>query len=171
MAAMVVGAGPDRYESSTCAHPTPPTRPTTVVGVAGYYGWTWPPPADVVNSRSLVFFGGTPTGSAQPAWRTATAFAHLDDGPATTLVVGERDNLCTGTLDYAAALVEHQRSVRVVVAPYAGDQTMISPRTLEGQLTVRETLAALRASPSPWTADRLGRPRSVSDRIDSRCAK
>lgn len=124
--------------------------PDAVLGVAGFYGWQLPVDPRYVSDRAVAFVGGTPQ-DAPGAWRSATPYGLLD-GPSATcfvLVVGTTDPLLAGAQALTAALRRTGHRADLVVAPYAGDQTMISPRTQEGRTTVAAALAATPCPPPP----------------------
>jgi len=147
VAAVVALAGP-RLHPGRCRARGVGARPDALVGVGGYYGWTLPVPPRLVNARTVRLFGGTPT-TASRAWHDATPYAWLRSriGPArTTLLVGATDPLRADAVAFAAAMRRAGHPTAVVVAPPAGDQSMISPRTEEGRTTVREILATVRGT-------------------------
>jgi acetyl esterase/lipase len=142
MVSAVVAAAADRFDRSACLYPNESSVPNGLIGVAGFYGWTLPVPAIYVNDRARGFLGGTPA-EAPRAWHDATPYGWLrSPSPSCrTLVVGITDPLVEDAKRYAAALRKAGHKVRLVVAPSKGDQSMISPRTREGQITVREALS------------------------------
>ena len=84
---------------------------------------------------------------APRAWHDATPYGWLRSAlpNCVTLVVGITDPLVEDAKRYAAAVRGAGGEVRLVVAPSTGDQSMISPRVREGQITVREALAVGRS--------------------------
>ena len=149
MAAAVVAANPHDYLPATCTVRSPAAKPRALVGVAGFYGWPMPVPAQYANPRSNAFFGGNPR-HAPRAWRVASPYTALTHAAAcTTLLVGRTDPLLADASRYARALRRAHHRVRLVVAPNAGDQSMISPRSQEGRTTVREAIAATLCTAAP----------------------
>jgi acetyl esterase/lipase len=143
MASAVVAAAGDQFARAGCRYPQPSGVPDAVVGVAGFYGWTLPPSEVYVNDRARAFLGGTPQTAAR-AWHDATAYGWLASPQprCITLVVGATDALVADAERYAAALRGSGHVPRLVIAPAQGDQTMISSRTGEGRITVREAVSA-----------------------------
>ena len=143
VAAVIAFAG-ERYDAGRCRAPGFGARPDALIGVGGYYGWRLPVPEQLVTSRTVRFFGGTPK-TAPLNWHDATPYTWLRSsvGPVrTTLLVGEKDPLRSDASAFAAMLHRAGHPAALVVAPPAGDQSMISPRTEEGRTTVREIVAA-----------------------------
>jgi acetyl esterase/lipase len=142
MAAAVVAAGGLSLSDPGCRSKRGPDRPDGLVGVAGYYGWTLPPEANLESDRAVAFVGGTHD-EVPVAWEEATPHGWLAAaGPrCATLIVGATDPLAADARRYAAALRSSGHAVRLVVAPPSGDQSMLSIRTVEGRTTVRETVA------------------------------
>ena len=116
--------------------------PDGLVGVAGFYGWPLPPSPVFANDRAVEFVGGSPS-TSPGLWRRASPYGWLASSlpRCATLIVGETDPLSADAVRYAEALQKTGHSVRLVVAPPTGDQTMLSLRTREGSITVRETIA------------------------------
>jgi acetyl esterase len=144
LVAAVVALAGEHLDAGRCRAAATSPRPDALVGVGGYYGWRAPVPARLVGPRTVRFLGGTPATAAQ-AWRDATPYGWLRSTGRpvrTTLLVGEQDPLRADAAAFAAALRRAGHRVMLVVAPPAGDQSMISPRTAEGRTTVREILAA-----------------------------
>lgn len=144
LAAAAVSERPGDYADTSCVAQTGDLRPPdALVGVAGFYGWAWPVAPALVNARTRAFLGGSPR-VATAAWRAATPYGYLGQYRVrcTTLLVGVRDALVADARRFAAALRDTRSHVRLVIAPYAGDQSMISPRTREGRTTVMDTLSS-----------------------------
>jgi acetyl esterase/lipase len=143
LAATVVATGGDTFDAARCVHPDASARPDAVVGIAGFYGWPLPVPARYVTPRAESFLGGTPASAAE-SWARATPYGWptgVDEPPA-VLLVGTTDPLVDDARRYAAAQRAAGRSVRLLELPQAGDQTLLSPRTREGQTVVAEVMAA-----------------------------
>jgi acetyl esterase/lipase len=140
--AVVAAAAGDQFDRSQCVYRGVSSVPDALIGVAGFYGWTLPVPPVYVNDRAQAFLGGTPQ-EAPRAWHDATPYGWLMSAfpSCVTLVVGVTDPLVESARSYAAALRGADHRVRLVVAPSKGDQSMISPRTREGRITVREALS------------------------------
>ena len=60
----------------------------------------------------------------------------------TTLVVGEEDHMRVEAERFNAALLGTGWPTRIVLLPYAGDPSLVSPRTEEGRRAAAEILAA-----------------------------
>ena len=146
MASAVIAAAGDWSDRSPCLYPNESSVPNALIGVAGFYGWTLPVPPVYVSDRARAFLGGTPR-EAPRAWHDATPYGWLRSAlpNCVTLVVGITDPLVEDAKRYAAAVRGAGGEVRLVVAPSTGDQSMISPRVREGQITVREALAVGRS--------------------------
>lgn len=144
MIAAVVAESGDRFPGP-CLTDTGSSRPEALVGVAGFYGWpsdAAPPEED--SPRAVAFFGGTRR-SAPDAWAAGNPYSVLGQNSRLTvrLVVGSTDPLLADNQAFAAARRATGLPVSLLTAPDTGDQTMLSTRTAEGRITVRETLAAL----------------------------
>jgi acetyl esterase/lipase len=149
LAATVVAAAGDDLDNDRCRYASLSPRPDAVVGIAGFYGWPLPVPAEYDTARAEEFFGGSPD-SAPAAWARATPYASVATAPPTVLLVGTTDVLAADARRYAAALRQARRTVRLVQIPPHGDQTLLSPRTAEGRTVVAEILATTaRAANAP----------------------
>lgn len=182
VASVLALAGP-RFAGHRCRAPALDPRPDALVGVGGYYGWRLPVPRRLVTARTVRFFGGTPETAAR-SWHDATPYGWLSApaGPVrATLLVGQQDPLRADAGAFAAALRRAGHRVSLVVVPPAGDQSLISPRTEEGRVTVREIVATAsppqrrgsgaRSAPTSRSNSRGARPgrlRSSDDSMPSR---
>lgn len=127
-----------------------PRPADALVAVGGFVGWpaAGGVPEEQVNERTVEFFGAHPE-AAPAAWQAGNPWAHLGrrSQVAIRLVAGRVDPVLAGNRCFAAAARAAGHGVRLVVAPDAGGQTVIAPRTPEGRLTVAEIVAAARAYP------------------------
>lgn len=158
--AALLGGTPAPAQTSCLAagRPAPDGEPAladALVVVAGFPGWPAgdPVPPEQVNGRTVAFFGGRPD-EAPDAWAGGNPFTHLHRNPAipVRLVVGREDPLLGANGCFLAAARAAGHPVRLVVAPGAGPQTVIAPRTPEGRITVAEVLATARGEPMPAAA-------------------
>ena len=146
--AAVVGNGADDH-GGECDAPEGAEWPEAVVAIGGFLGWPVGDGGTVdpayVTDETIRFFGGRPEEVPQ-AWSRGNAYAQLGRRPGLEfrLVVGADDELADDSRRFAEAAGRAGHPVSVAVAPGAGHQTMIAPRTAEGALAVRETLLAAR---------------------------
>jgi len=149
MAAAAVAASGAILDAGRCVEQRGSAHVDALVGLAGYYGWTLPVPTDVVTARAVRFIGGTPD-AVPAAWASATPYSWLDCAspiPA-TLLTGSEDPLREQTERFHAALVRAGWPARLVLVPYDGEPSLLSPRTAEGRRAADETVAAGYAVPS-----------------------
>jgi acetyl esterase/lipase len=141
-AAVVAAGGATTLNDRGCHAPPDGGIPDALVGVAGFYGWTLPVSPIFASDRAVEFVGGSPS-TSPGLWRRASPYGWLASSlpRCATLIVGETDPLRADALRYAAALRKTGHSVRLVIAPPTGDQTMLTLRTREGTITIRETIA------------------------------
>jgi acetyl esterase/lipase len=139
----VVAAAGQRFDNARCRYPQAAPWPAAAVGMAGFYGWSLPVPDRYVTPRAVRFLGGAPE-DAREAWAEATPYSWLPQPHvvSTTLLVSERDPLKDDAHRFARWLTRAGRPVRLVVLPYGGDGTLLSPRTGEGRRVVSELLRA-----------------------------
>jgi acetyl esterase/lipase len=157
LGAAVVALRGDAFESAPCTVKVGSAVPDLLVGVAGFYGWTLPVPSAYATERVIRFLGGPPS-DAVDAWHDATPHAWIGQAPSlpALLLVGVGHPLHQDASGFATAWRTAGDSMRVVSVEYAGDASMISPRTLEGRTTVDETISALQrleSLPDHWAAD------------------
>jgi acetyl esterase/lipase len=147
LVASVIALAGDRLRRDLCLAPDRTAVPGAFVAVGGFFGWTLPVPARYVTPRAVRFLGGTPE-DAGAAWRAAMPYRWLGTGGSVDvrLLVGSTDPLVADARRFHAALRASAWRARLVVIPPGGDQTLISPRSADGQRTIRETLDAA------WTA-------------------
>jgi len=144
--AVVAQAG-DALSAHGCTAPGESAVPDAFVGVNGFYGWTLPVDASYVTDRAVRFFGGTPEEQPQ-AWTDATPYAWLGARSTMTsvLLVGATSPLLPDAKRFDAALRRTGQTSRLLVLQPAGDQSLISPRTEEGQIVAREAAATARSA-------------------------
>lgn len=145
LVAVVVALAGDTLDRSACRAQQASARPEVMVDVGGYYGRRLPVPGAAVTARAVWFLGGTPA-TAPAAWRNATPYGRLPTRHPplrAVLLVGRTGPLLADARAFAAALREAGDRPSLSVASPAGDQSMISPRTAEGRMTVRATLEGI----------------------------
>lgn len=110
-------------------------RPDAFVGLAGYYGWAGDaPPPEVVNDRTIAFFGTDP-GTDPAPWQAANPFRHLGSCTTpSTLVVGDRDPLRP---------ITEAVGVPVTVVADCGHAELVIPRLPSGRRAIERVLAAI----------------------------
>jgi acetyl esterase/lipase len=143
LAGAVVALAGDDFSAERCTQREHSALPDAFVGVNGFYGWTIPVDPAYVTDRAARFFGGTP--DQQPrAWKEATPYAWLGRRPTmpSVLLVGATDPLRADAARYDDALRRVGQPSRLLVLPDAGDQSLTSARTEEGQVVAREAAAA-----------------------------
>lgn len=134
MLAATVALGPERPPRPDCRSSVGSGRPDAVVGLAGFYGWELPVDPVYATEAAVRFVGGDPA-LAPELWHDATPYAWLN-GPVespVTVVVGVDDPLRPDGERFAAAVEVAGGSARLVLVPAAGEPTLLSPRTAEGQ--------------------------------------
>jgi acetyl esterase/lipase len=142
LAGVVANAGDDF--GGGCRAAGGSALPDAVVGVGGFFGW----PVDrdtvpdrYVTPRTIGFFGGAPT-RRPAAWAAGNPYSHLGRNHrlAVTLLVASGDPLLEDNRRFLAALTGAGHRATLTVVPGGDALTLISPRTDQGRVTVREAL-------------------------------
>jgi hypothetical protein len=135
-----------------CAPPSTDLAPDLFVGIGGHYGWSGAsPPAEIVNSRTVEWFGGSPDDDPV-AWRQGNPRWWLDQpstGPRPRVALIDGMGV-EASPDFADALRARGVGVSLRVVANEGNLALSQPRGVSGA-QVLEGLCGLLGLPSePW---------------------
>jgi hypothetical protein len=151
-AAVTLGGRQMAQRATGCVRSAVDVAPDLFVGIGGHYGWPGgEPPAELVNPRTVEWFGGTP--AADPvAWEQGNPQWWLGQPgrqhpPPIALIGGVGDE---ATRDFAGALRAHRLEVSQHAVRNEGNLALSQPRGVSGAGVLSHLCRILGLPLEPW---------------------